>query len=76
MPVSDEAQRPRDEAEDTGSGLLKAVLARENPQEAWKRVKAKQGAAGIDGLGIEETAEGNPSPYADCVRTWPVVPRR
>lgn len=46
--VSDEARRPRDEAEDTGPGLLLAVLARENMQQAWKRVRANKGAAGID----------------------------
>lgn len=56
-PGSDEARRPRLEAEDTGPGLLVAVLARENMQQAWKRVRANKGAAGIDGLGIDETAE-------------------
>jgi RNA-directed DNA polymerase len=56
-PSSDEAPRPRHEAEDTGPGLLSEVLARENMQAAWKRVRANKGAAGIDGLGIDETAE-------------------
>jgi RNA-directed DNA polymerase len=56
-PVSDEALRPRLEPEDTGPGLLTAVLARENMQQAWKRVRANKGAAGIDDLGIDETAE-------------------
>lgn len=56
-PGSDEALRPRHEVEDTGAGLLSAVLARENMQQAWKRVRANQGAAGIDGLEIAETAE-------------------
>jgi len=54
---SDEALRPRLEPEDTGPGLLGAVLARENMQQAWKRVRANKGAAGIDGLGIDETAK-------------------
>ena len=54
---SDEALRPRHEPEDTGPGLLGAVLARENMQQAWKRVRANKGAAGIDGLGIDETAQ-------------------
>jgi RNA-directed DNA polymerase len=54
---SDEALRPRPEPEDTGPELLSAVLARENMQQAWKRVRANKGAAGIDGLGIDETAE-------------------
>ena len=29
--------------------------ARENLQRAWKRVKANKGAAGVDGLDIEQT---------------------
>jgi RNA-directed DNA polymerase len=56
-PVSDEALCPRHEPEDTGPGLLSAVLARENMQQAWKRVRSNKGAAGVDGLGIDETAE-------------------
>ena len=56
-PGSDEAQRPRPDAESTGPGLLKAVLARENMQQAWKRVRANKGAAGVDGLDIDQTAE-------------------
>jgi retron-type reverse transcriptase len=55
--VSDETRRPRSEAESTGPGLLGAVLARENLLQAWKRVRSNQGAAGIDGLDIEQTAE-------------------
>ena len=38
--------------------LLARVLSRENMVEAWKRVKANKGSAGVDGLSIEETAEG------------------
>ena len=56
-PGSDEAPRPHSEPESTGPGLLSAVLAKENMQQAWKRVRANKGAAGIDGLGIDETAE-------------------
>ncbi|MEQ8653041.1 MAG: group II intron reverse transcriptase/maturase [Kiloniellales bacterium] len=55
-PGSDEAERPRPEAEDTGPGLLEAALARENLQRAWKRVRANKGAAGVDGLDIDQTA--------------------
>ena len=65
-PVSDEARRPGHEVEDTGPGLLSAVLARENMQQAWKRVRANKGAAGIDGLGIDETAER-------LMFEWPVI---
>ena len=55
--VSDEAPGPRYEPEDTGPGLLSAVLARENMQQAWKRVRSNKGAAGVDGLSIDETSE-------------------
>lgn len=36
--------------------MLEAALTRENLQAAWKRVKANRGAAGVDGLDIEQTA--------------------
>ena len=39
-------------------GLLESALTRENLQTAWKRVKANKGAAGVDGLDIEQTAQG------------------
>ena len=62
--ISDEAGGPPREHPDTGSaspssgpgGLLAAVLTRHNLQLAWKRVKANKGAAGVDGLDIEQTA--------------------
>lgn len=64
-PISDEACGPPREHPDTGSarpkagtgGLLEAALTRENLRAAWKRVKANKGAAGVDGLDIEQTAE-------------------
>ena len=55
--VSDEANNPRQETESTGSALLAAALTRENLQRAWKRVKANKGAAGVDGLDIEQTVQ-------------------
>jgi RNA-directed DNA polymerase len=62
--TSDEACGPPHEHPDTGSaklmagpgGLLEAALTRQNLQEAWKRVKVNKGAAGVDGLDIEQTA--------------------
>jgi RNA-directed DNA polymerase len=66
VPNSDEALRPRHEPEDTGAGLLEAALARENMQQAWKRVRANKGAAGIDGLGIDETKQR-------LVWEWPAI---
>lgn len=64
-PASDEASGPPREHPGTGSampkagtgGLLEAALTTENLQTAWKRVKANKGAAGVDGLDIEHTAQ-------------------
>jgi RNA-directed DNA polymerase len=55
--VSGEARRPRHETESTGPELLLAALARENLKQAWKRVRVNKGAAGADGLDIDQTAE-------------------
>lgn len=68
-PVSDEANNPRHESESTGSALLIAALTRENLQHAWKRVKANKGAAGVDGLDIEQTAR-------QLRTTWPAIRER
>ena len=65
-PRRGEASRPRDEASTTGRGLPEAVLSRENMQEAWRRVKANKGSAGVDGLDIAETKE-----Y--LVEAWPKI---
>ena len=63
--ASDEANGPPREHPGTGlakqpvgtGGLLEAALTRQNLQLAWKRVKANKGAAGVDGLDIEQTAQ-------------------
>lgn len=52
----DEAEPPPRAPNDTGAGLLSAVLARENLQRAWKQVRANKGAAGVDDLDIDQTA--------------------
>ena len=53
--ASDEARPTRHDTDDAGPGLLVQVLARENMQRAWKRVKANKGAAGVDGMDIAAT---------------------
>lgn len=53
--TSDEACSTRHDTESAGQGLLAQVLARENMQRAWKRVKANKGAAGVDGMDIAQT---------------------
>jgi len=55
-PVSDEANSPRRDTENTGSALLQTALTRDNLRQAWKRVKVNKGAAGVDGLDIDQTA--------------------
>ena len=64
--VSDEAGDPRHDTESIGPVLLQAVLARENLQQAWKRVKANKGVAGVDGLDIEQTRQ-------HLVTAWPKI---
>src|SRR5579859_3982648 len=53
----DEAAPPPRTRSDTGPGLLGAVLARENLLRALKQVRANKGAAGVDGLDIDQTVE-------------------
>jgi group II intron reverse transcriptase/maturase len=65
-PASDEANSPRRDTENTGSELLQAALTRENLRQAWKRVKGNKGAAGVDGLDIEQTAR-------HLVTAWPTI---
>ena len=74
QPASDEACDPSQEHQGTGSAmqeagagtLLEAALTRENLQAAWKRVKANEGAAGVDGLDIEQT-------HCLLQTTWPQI---
>ena len=64
--ASDEVNRPQDESDNAGQRLLERAFARENLKRAWKRVKANKGAAGVDGLDIEQTAEA-------LLTQWPVI---
>ncbi len=64
--VSDEAAGPRQGTGNTGSALLDAALTRANLKPAWKRVKANQGAAGVDGLDVEQTAR-------QLITAWPTI---
>jgi RNA-directed DNA polymerase len=64
--VSDEACGPRHESGDTGSALLEAALTRENLKQAFKRVRANRGAAGVDGLDIDQTSR-------HLVTAWPAI---
>lgn len=65
----DETDCPRqDDQNDTGLGLLMAVLARDNLLRAMKKVRSNKGVAGVDGLDINQTA--------DLLRTtWPDIRR-
>jgi len=65
-PASEETDRPRHGNEDTGAALLHAALTRENLKQALKRVRANKGAAGVDGLDIDQTAR-----Y--LVTAWPAI---
>ena len=65
-PASDETNCPRHETENIGPSLLTAALTRENLQRALKRVKANKGAAGVDGLNIEQT-------IGHLVTAWPTI---
>jgi RNA-directed DNA polymerase len=67
--ASDEAEGPRHDPGDTGNphaALLHAAFTRENLQRAFKRVKANKGAAGVDGLDIDQTA-------TYLVTAWPGI---
>ncbi len=68
-PTSDEANCPRPGTKDTGSTLLQAALTRQNLQLAFKRVRANKGAAGVDGLDIDQTRE-------HLVVAWPDIRSR
>ncbi|QLG87199.1 group II intron reverse transcriptase/maturase [Chitinibacter bivalviorum] len=53
--LRDETRLARQESNSSGQDLLQQVLARDNLIQAWQRVKANQGSAGVDGLNIDST---------------------
>ena len=64
--ASDETCGPRHATQDTGSALVQAALTKENLQRALKRVRANKGAAGVDGLDINQTVE-------HLTSAWPAI---
>jgi RNA-directed DNA polymerase len=67
--ASDEAEGPRHALQDTGkphAALLCAAFARENLRRALKRVRANKGAAGVDGLDIDQTVR-------HLATAWPAI---
>lgn len=63
---SDEAICPRHATGNTGSALLQAALTTENLRRAFKRVRANKGAAGVDGLDINQTSQ-------HLATAWPFI---
>ncbi len=64
--ASEETGCPRHGDEDTGLALLQAALTRENLKQAFKRVRSNKGAAGVDGLDIDQT-------HRHLVTAWPGI---
>ena len=64
--TSDETPSPRQGPGNAGRHLLSQVLAKENMEIAWKRVKANRGAAGVDGMDIAQTRR-------HLVNAWPNI---
>lgn len=66
---SDEASCPRRTNGNVGTALLRAALTTENLRQAFKRVRANKGAAGVDGLDINQTSR-------HLVTAWPDIRRQ
>lgn len=69
--ASPEAARERRDADSRNPGhdLMEAILDTANVSKAWKRVKANSGAAGVDGVSVED--------FPDLFRdAWPRLRER
>ena len=64
--TSDETSAPCRGLGDAGRDLLSQVLAKENMERAWKRVKANKGAAGVDDMDVVQTQR-------HLVNAWPNI---
>ena len=56
----------RETKERDGADLLEKVLERDNLNRAYKRVKANKGAAGIDGMTVDEVSRGSKFTKRNC----------
>jgi RNA-directed DNA polymerase len=54
MPTGNDVTQRRDPKPAFSNDLFERVLQRENLQAAWKQVRANKGAAGVDGMTIDE----------------------
>jgi RNA-directed DNA polymerase len=54
MPTGNDVTQRRDLKPAFSNDLFERVLQRENLQAAWKQVRANKGAAGVDGMTIDE----------------------
>ena len=62
-------ERREAESQDPGCDLMEAIMGTDNVSEAWKRVKANNGAAGVDEVSIED--------FPDLFRAaWPRLRER
>jgi len=56
-PIGGASTRHDSEEPARKQGLLEQVLASANMRQAWERVRANQGAAGIDGMSVKQFPE-------------------
>jgi hypothetical protein len=63
-------ERREVESENPGCYLMEAILDADNVSEAWKRVKANKGAAGVDEVSIEDFPISSAPLGRDCASVW------